>query len=1050
MELGVMAEQAVSRRVYVGGVVPELLAYRQRAEAVLRRRGSEPVFTDRHNPRDQQALKTLRKKIAGCDAVICLVGFEFGDEPTQGVRHLPRRSFAQWEYALAQELNKPVYRLMSRSELPPAPPSGEAPNTTPRALGDSATQTSPSETFDAATSAPVTSAAGDSRRGPPRAGESAEQRRLQQAFRDDEQYDETLWKFDGPGDFERRLAVLRFPWEPGVGNEKLVALPYESLGECLVGRAEPLAELDTHRQGPPDAQGRRVVALVTYATCPTQGAGVGKTRLAVEYAERHLADFSAVAWVPGQTRLSLEAGLARLADHPDLGLSAELVEPTEEDRITAVLDWFETHRGWLLIVDGVDTPEARDGGLEILKNLTGGMLLLTGRIDKYPPWVSLVPVDSWADDDGVEYLLRATDQRRWRKADEQTAARELVELLHGLPLALEWAAAVVRQNRLSFAEYLARWHETAEWVAQQPERERSEEPDWVVTTWRTTYQQLSAPAQLLLESLAWYAPAPLCRAWFEGTTAFIHFMGLLDWLEQAGITPRTGGPYGARAFQSNRIVERLLELHDYRMLDCGAHTEWLLVSRLTQSVTQDWLPDDRLYPVIMHLLEFVRALLDSADEPPTVMTPPEGDWLALAPHVEMVALAGINLGIAMPTSQLLNDLAEKLDEWGHVDSAIETLRQGIALQAEEEPHETAILGKLLFNLGRLVREEGAADEAEPLLQRALAIAERWLGPNDPDLVPYLCRLIDCLQDLDRGREAEPLLRRVLVIEERRRGPEHYTVQVHRGNLAVLLMELDLLDEAESLLRKTMKCLEKTVGVQDPGYLRCLTDLVQISQKRGNHAETEKVLRQSLELAEARFGKEDYEVVWRLAALGVCLLNRGAAAEAEPWLRRAAASELTLSPDKASVVPRVFQLLGQCLGRQGKTREGEPWLRKALALCEAQLGPDHLQVGDLLGQLAAVLDANNQPDEAWELCGRRLRNCLLDTGRQLRPHGGLGGALNQYEELGRKRGLTGAELVRRLQALLQETRCPPQLLRELADSQLAEVLGPLGPPDGWHP
>jgi len=82
----------------------------------------------------------------------------------------------------------------------------------------------------------VTSAAGDSRRGPPRAEESAERRRLQQAFRDDEQYDETLWKFDGPGDFERRLAVLRFPWEPGVGTEKLVALPYESLGECLVGR----------------------------------------------------------------------------------------------------------------------------------------------------------------------------------------------------------------------------------------------------------------------------------------------------------------------------------------------------------------------------------------------------------------------------------------------------------------------------------------------------------------------------------------------------------------------------------------------------------------------------------------------------------------------------------------------------------------------------------------------------------------------------------------------------------------------------------------------
>jgi tetratricopeptide (TPR) repeat protein len=396
----------------------------------------------------------------------------------------------------------------------------------------------------------------------------------------------------------------------------------------------------------------------------------------------------------------------------------------------------------------------------------------------------------------------------------------------------------------------------------------------------------------------------------------------------------------------------------------------------------------------------------------------------------------------MPTSQLLNDLAETLDSWGRGDSALFWLRYAIDLQEEVEPEETAILGKLLFNLGRLLRDDDQAREAKPHLQGALAIAERRLGPNDPDLVPYLLRLIDCLEDLDRLREAEPLLRRVLAIEERRLGPEAYGVQVHRGNLAVLMMQLGQADEAEALQRRTLKCLEKTVGPNDPGYLRCLSNLANILQDKRNYAEAEKVMRQSLELAEAHFGPDHDEVFWRCVGLGSILLNRGDAAQAEPWLRRAAASEIAARDDRGPLAAGLFQLLGECLARQGQTVEAEPWYRKSLALRESQVGPDHPHVGNLLGSLASLLEATNRADEAWELSGRRLRCYFLDSAKQSRPHPGIGEALDQYGELGTKRGLVERDVIHRVNELLRQTGCPPQLLSEFAENHLVEMLKPL--------
>ena len=62
---------------------------------------------------------------------------------------------------------------------------------------------------------------------------------------------------------------------------------------------------------------------------------------------------------------------------------------------------------------------------------------------------------------------------------------------------------------------------------------------------------------------------------------------------------------------------------------------------------------------------------------------------------------------------------------------------------------------------------GRYAEAEPLYRRSLAIREKQLGPDHPDVATSLNNLADLYRSMGRYAEAEPLYRRSLAIREKR-------------------------------------------------------------------------------------------------------------------------------------------------------------------------------------------------------------------------------------------------------------------------------------------
>ena len=171
--------------------------------------------------------------------------------------------------------------------------------------------------------------------------------------------------------------------------------------------------------------------------------GVGKTRLAVEYAWRYANEYTGLFFVVADSPETLRQNLASLCGPTLLNLPEQAI-PEEEPRTLAATAWLQTHPGWLLILDNLDTIQAALAAEKLLDQLRGGHVLFTGRWSKWSNAVDELPLDVLDIADAVEYLLARTNKGRRKSPDDAAHAQELAEELGRLALALEQAGTISR------------------------------------------------------------------------------------------------------------------------------------------------------------------------------------------------------------------------------------------------------------------------------------------------------------------------------------------------------------------------------------------------------------------------------------------------------------------------------------------------------------------------------------------------------------------------------------------------------------------------------
>jgi tetratricopeptide (TPR) repeat protein len=263
--------------------------------------------------------------------------------------------------------------------------------------------------------------------------------------------------------------------------------------------------------------------------------------------------------------------------------------------------------------------------------------------------------------------------------------------------------------------------------------------------------------------------------------------------------------------------------------------------------------------------------------------------------------------------------------------------------------------------------------SESLFQRALAISEKALGPEHPSVANYLDSLANVYSGGGDYTKSEPLYQRAIAIREKFLGPEHPHVAHSLNNLGILYNELGDLTKAEQCLQRALAIYEKRQGPEHPDLILPLNNLAKVYQNnkglRGNYAKAEQLYQRALSIGEKVLGTEHPFVVSILTSLATLYDANNDYVRAEPLFQRALTiSEKILGPENFAIVT-CLRGLARISKKTGNYANAETLYQRALAVVEKALPPGHLEIGESLYDLGEFYAAKGDIAQALTFLSR---------------------------------------------------------------------------------
>jgi len=159
------------------------------------------------------------------------------------------------------------------------------------------------------------------------------------------------------------------------------------------------------------------------------------------------------------------------------------------------------------------------------------------------------------------------------------------------------------------------------------------------------------------------------------------------------------------------------------------------------------------------------------------------------------------------------------------------------------------VGASLNDLAAIYRDQANYSAAEPLYQRALAIAERGFGREHPNVGAVVINLAGLYADEKKYEAAEPLYKRALAIYEKAFGPDDPRIAERVVDLAELYLDQGNSAAAGPLYKRAIAIVEKNLGPNHPDLAASLLNLALLYENQGNHAAAEPLNRRARDIYE---------------------------------------------------------------------------------------------------------------------------------------------------------------------------------------------------------
>ncbi|MFI0967587.1 tetratricopeptide repeat protein [Streptomyces sp. NPDC021080] len=651
----------------------------------------------------------------------------------------------------------------------------------------------------------------------------------------------------------------------------------------FTGRAEELAAIRTALLGL--TGGVHIPVVVVHGL-----GGIGKTELAVQYAQTHRHAYDLAWWIDAAGPGAINAALADIA----VRLNPFWVgtRPSERALTAWALSWLQRHDNWLLVYNNVEDPNLI---WQHLGDLGRGHHLITSRhATGWKRRVALIGLDVLPRTDSVA-LLNAWEP--FRSLEEEWHAGRLAKELGDLPLALEQAAAYMAQTQTSIQFYRDSLAEQLDEAAQ----DHSGEEQTVARVWKLTLAMLEETDPLaveLLHVLAWLdpdsCPRPLLAPLAPGKLPVVSALGRLNGFSMVALTHET--------VSVHRLVQTVVR--------DGA------IRRAGREAAEGSVPaPPRGRP------QAERVLLEAVYPDGTEAAPDQAQLALLAPHV--IALSGTDSGAYRPDLvRLFAETALHLRGQGQTVRALPVLRAysqqvvagfgpdhrialigcnalasalaaagelGEAVEVLEELRERSIraLGpgnltalNIRANLASAHHDSGRFDSAVEEFIDAAAVAAEHLGPEHARTLTLRNGLALAYEDSGRPKQAieiyEDLLRHPerLVRREHDLTPPIPSAASVRNNLAGAYESVGRYEESVALYRAVLAELTDVLGREHPTTVDCLGNLGYALESAGRLDEASDIYRDVLERRVAILGEDHPDTLLSQSNLANLHLTNG--------------------------------------------------------------------------------------------------------------------------------------------------------------------------------
>jgi tetratricopeptide (TPR) repeat protein/transcriptional regulator with XRE-family HTH domain len=744
------------------------------------------------------------------------------------------------------------------------------------------------------------------------------------------------------------------------------------------------------------------VAALTQVQAITGLGGIGKTQTAIEYAYRSFQDYQTVLWVRADTRETLLLGFATLADVLHL---SEKVERHPHRVVEAVKHWLQEHTDWLLILDNSEDLTMVS---EVLPSIHSGHILVTTRSQVTGTLAHRIVLDSMEPEEGALFLLRrskliAPDALLESASTTQYAsARALVEVLGGLPLALDQAGAYIEETAGDVSGYLDRYRRQRAVLLNFRGTGLTDHPESVSITLALSIEQVeqtNPAAADLLRLCAFFHPDAIPEELISDAASELGPV----------LQPVAADPCAWDA--------AIGDLRRFSLLRRHAEAKTLTIHRLVQAVLRDRMDERTGRQWAERVVRAVNRVYPDMDDLTFVSW--QRSWRYL-PQADACATLIEHLQMTFPDAvQLLKKAGDWLLDLQRYEQAAMVLRQALTLRERVLGEEHPEVAKLYNDLALTYLLWGKFEAAAPLCQRALSIRTRSLGPLHPDVAESYNDLASIYTTQGKYAEAEPLYLQALSICEQVPGPVQNYVAICLTNLGALYRKQGKYTQAEHLLQQGLTNWKEVLAPTHPNVAVGLDALAELYREQGRYGEAETLCQQALTVREQALGPDHPRTLQSLALLAKLSHLQGCYVQAESFYQRALAlCEQHAGPEHPRLAD-TLTILADLSERRGEYGRAEHLCQRVLAIFEQSFGAEHFFMVEALNILGRLYEDQGDDEQAESVLRRALAIAERKAGTE---HPEMAHSLALLASLSLKQGrpLQAGLLYRRALAIWEKT------------------------------